>query len=776
MALEFQDSVRQAMGVDTNVGTPEQMKLPKIPNIAGVTDSTETVSGDMAQAVVQFLTGFGAAGSAIKGAGVASTIGKTLFSEFAAFDGHEKNLANLIEAVPALQNPITGFLAEKEETPEVVDRLKNTLANGVAAAAVEPMLAALRSIKAKRLAEELAGQTSARDVADGLDEGSIGTPAANAQDMAGRVKELMGEPQVAPPRAGLEDQAAGMLPETDMGVDPAYAAASMMRTAMDGEWRPPADLVEEAAKRASAPKKTGNVFADSVLHRTPSIALDEEDLADVMEAAAIRYSDFKWQGGRPTSLDYFERINPQMVNLSTKFDRETAKDLVYAALKEGSRAVGGELSDIEQLPANAIEAFLRRTFGKDKGPTEPPDILMTPPPVPTLGRSAAPQGATGQTPVNWNRIETTDDVKSIMGQMVDAFPEDFKTSGRQSFDDVKFSAENENAWGVLLGKRQTPLTNAAETLAMRRLWTSSGRKLRELAAAAATGGQAEAFAFRRMVAVHRTIQSAVKDIRTEQARALAQWRIPAGEGAEQVAQMDEILRMTGGMETTQAMARAIADLASRPGVGASKVEAFVERSGSVKTVESLLEAWKAALLSGPQTHIVNAMSNAIVIPLALAERNIAARIGDVLDPVSGVKFGEAALMQQAMRDHTSDLLRVFWHGMKTGEQIYGGAFKEADRAGLLGQQYWRRCRQYESRSRIRTACLLRVLGRRRRHAAGQGAGCTGRPNPGRVPRHVVDGCGVQAHLSWSRASGCGLPSGSRGRSARAHSARSQGGE
>lgn len=659
------------------------LSTPKIPNIGEMQDKPDTNTATFLQAATQFLTGFVAGGAVLGvpkagaslGATATSTFGRAAFADFAAFDAHEKNLADLVELYPPMKNVVTDFLTEKEESPELLGRLKNVVANSPLNVPFEALLIPLRAMKAARLAKAKSGQSTYSEMAQALEDGTIGAHNADKAEPDIRIREYLGDFQgaaTAKDRRALEKRAAQMVPDdVELGVPTEYAAESMLRTATEGEWQPPPDLADAIAKAEAmpGPKPTGNPFADSVLARGP-VKLEQIDIDNVMRAAAVRLRNSE----KPAAE--WAQTNVDMQVLSEKFGTENALDLVYASLHSADQArAKGETVGRASIE---IPEFLKNTFG---------DKSVTPPPAPgskTLGGSDLPAGATGQTPVNWNRIETTDDVKSMLGQMIDSFPDDMKTGGKMSFASMADQANNENAWGLLLGERATPLTNASETLALRKLWTSSGQKLKELAVEAQSGDLAAGFAFRRMIAIHRTIQATVKDIRTEQARALAQWRIPAGGSAEQMKMLDEIIKQNGGAESTKALAEAVADLAMRPG-GLAKIDKLAEKGWTVKSVETAIEAWKAALLWGPHTHMVNMLSNAVVVPLALGERRLAAHIAEFTDPIAGVKFGEAALMAQGMRDNFAESLRVFGHAWRTEEQLFGQPFKAADKAGSLGK-------------------------------------------------------------------------------------------
>jgi len=68
------------------------------------------------------------------------------FSDFTVFDGNEARLANLIESVPALHNPITEFLAADPEDPELLGRWKNALEGIGLGAIADGLYLAIRGV------------------------------------------------------------------------------------------------------------------------------------------------------------------------------------------------------------------------------------------------------------------------------------------------------------------------------------------------------------------------------------------------------------------------------------------------------------------------------------------------------------------------------------------------------------------------------------------------------------------------------------------------------
>lgn len=340
-------------------------------------------------------------------------------------------------------------------------------------------------------------------------------------------------------------------------------------------------------------------------------------------------------------------------------DIEAGKQRLYTVLKGGAE-VSDETADLAM-----VQAFIK-SEGGEQGVTHQIAYRDLPP----GGEMAAPKGApfSDDVFINWSRINTPDDVKRAMGMMADAMGDEIKTAtrGKVSNKQTAALAGDENAWALLLGERKGNLPNAHEQLAMRKLWSSSGQKLLETAKLAATGGDAEMYAFRKMMAIHNTVQQTVIGVRSETARALQQWKMPAGSESLQLAQMKLMLETGGGSDVTKELASKLALLGDNP----TALENFVKRSWGAKTVSAVREYWINALLSGPKTHIVNAMSNGLVFANTLVERAIAGQLGSVINPVDGVRTGEATYMLMGAKESFKDALSAAVRVMKTGESSY----------------------------------------------------------------------------------------------------------
>lgn len=138
---------------------PDIPELPEVPEAA-------TFTGDAIRSISQFITGFIPALKAVKGIsaggkalsglkGVMQTEAAAAISAALVFDPHEERLSNLVESVPALQNPLTDYLQAKPDDSAAEGRLKNALEGLGMGAVSELLVRGVRAIKANRIEKGL---------------------------------------------------------------------------------------------------------------------------------------------------------------------------------------------------------------------------------------------------------------------------------------------------------------------------------------------------------------------------------------------------------------------------------------------------------------------------------------------------------------------------------------------------------------------------------------------------------------------------------------------
>jgi hypothetical protein len=84
------------------------------------------------------------------GVSIARGAGAGAIADFAIYDGNEERFSNLIQAIPALSNPLTDFLASDVDDNEVVGRIKNVVEGLGMGAVTDGLFLAAKAMRAQR--------------------------------------------------------------------------------------------------------------------------------------------------------------------------------------------------------------------------------------------------------------------------------------------------------------------------------------------------------------------------------------------------------------------------------------------------------------------------------------------------------------------------------------------------------------------------------------------------------------------------------------------------
>lgn len=342
---------------------------------------------------------------------------------------------------------------------------------------------------------------------------------------------------------------------------------------------------------------------------------------------------------------------------------------------DGANQLLGQLRDakdeLTSLVGNADEPLLQ---------TRAVDEALQGPEAAKAVAHASGQG--GDVFVNWARINTPDDVKAVIQDLADAGAEGISTAarGKRSWTMTRLSAEQENAWQLLAERRAGEPLNAEQSLAVRELWVRSGSKLQELARAvtADPGSEAKQIAFNKLMAIHVAVQEQVLAARTETARALNAWKIPAGEGADLLGQFDALKTLTQARGTsTVEIAAKVRALGDAGFVG--ETDTFLRRVLSEQSAHAVKQWFYFSALSRPVTHMRNLIGTSMNLGMEVLERRGAAWIGKALGD-QHVADEEAAVMLASAPQSFRDAFRL---SARTGE-ILDAMDGQAAAAGAAG--------------------------------------------------------------------------------------------
>jgi len=278
------------------------------------------------------------------------------------------------------------------------------------------------------------------------------------------------------------------------------------------------------------------------------------------------------------------------------------------------------------------------------------------------------RGAQGDVFINWSRVDTPVDVKALVQAAADQAKGSITkaTRGIRTHAETQLSAGQIDAWDLLATRRVGQALNAEESLALRNLWAASGEKLHEVARLAVQNpSPANRFMAEKMMAVHHMVMNEVIGVRTETARALNQWRIPAGGAAEKARAIDDILTGWHGADqdvTTSVMQRiaALADAGMY-----REMDEMAYKGVFARTRDAVAQVWINSLLSSPHTHMRNMISQTAVIGQQIYERRAAAMLGSLSGRTAErVADGEATQLMFGLVEGLKDSFRVTAKGRR----------------------------------------------------------------------------------------------------------------
>lgn len=356
-----------------------------------------TAAGKIAKSISQFAVGFIGAGKFLKaakllqGAGKAVTFGRGMaegaLADFTVFDGNEERLSNLVQSNPDLANPITEFLAAKEDDPEVIGRLKNAIEGMALGVVGEGLIAIVKGMKAARTAKTVAeAEDAVIHTADELED-IAAKSGTTAEELAGSVDDLArtadvavsgGEGEVKALTDALEDSG-GKAEITVHGVDAEQAMAAVddvaeaaARDADDALKATPA-MKGAAIKAAFKPEEMQGLVqkaldggrsvkeildGEYLIGNTGRIKFDSLDELRLHGEYAVKALDKTLKGKGveahqvilDNSAEWLESMSLRGLLDAAAHDKTTMRDLAARAVayKMGSKAAGMKLLEIQR--------------------------------------------------------------------------------------------------------------------------------------------------------------------------------------------------------------------------------------------------------------------------------------------------------------------------------------------------------------------------------------------------------------------------------------------
>lgn len=270
---------------------------------------------------------------------------------------------------------------------------------------------------------------------------------------------------------------------------------------------------------------------------------------------------------------------------------------------------------------------------------------------------------------NFENINTSDDVKEVINSVSKQYASRItkETKGVIPHEVTKSLAD-------LLGSTPEAAEAAVKNLpgdvedlhvralTMRNMLVQSAETTDAMAQLIRDGGpdvsDGDYLRFREHLVRHAQLQSQMKGVQTEIARALSAFRIPAEAGNRTSQITEELIGRLGGRDT----AREIADRWLMTPV--DRRAEFAERSVYAKSKDVVFEYWINGLLSGLRTHQVNMAGNTLFTLFQVPERLTAAGVGTFTRSSDRVRFREVFSQARGAAEGAVDGIRLAWRAWK----------------------------------------------------------------------------------------------------------------
>lgn len=284
--------------------------------------------------------------------------------------------------------------------------------------------------------------------------------------------------------------------------------------------------------------------------------------------------------------------------------------------------------------------------------------------------------------INLDRLEKPGEVAALLDQIskrVGGFSA--AARGKVTHEETQRLAQE---MGVkpeqLLKRQQGQALNAEQLYASRALVQRSRESVARLAKRAVGGSDEDLATFRKAWLKHAAIEEQISGATAEAGRALSQFRMLARAEDAGADAVRSYLKGAGGKESIQDAAEAIVDLMEDP----AKASHFMREAIKPRWRDKFNELWVNSLLSGPRTHVVNFVGNALTTALSFPELATTAAIGKLTRSTDRALFGEIGARAAGLADSSIEALGNMRAAFKTGEPLDASTKVEAAMHQAIG--------------------------------------------------------------------------------------------
>lgn len=630
------------------------------------TEGADSNTGQFIRSTSQFLTGFVPALRAMKGVKAVGVMKTPFAKEMAAgaiadavaFDPYGDRLSTYLNQVPVLGAIVPDYLADNDPENESSweGRMKNAVEGMGLGAAAEGLVRAFKYYKAQKKALDAAG-IEAKSINDiQVQAGRDAMKNASSADLT--------NPISVDDLADLGDENGDMFvvaPDGTMSAGHAFRAHRDVREIMQTVPENVRSKVEEKINNFQGTADERGEYVGA----TKTIALQLDYLRKSLDTTVAEAEKLDGQ-----KLKFNTQKQGKIKSRIARLEGALVKNTSVEGLKREAAYLGAiETADARvnaDLGMDVInDAQMRAVAEADKFRTIDGRNFYYGSEDAAGGANAGAKGAAKKPAkiyLNMARIKTGEDVRQVLQEMADMDADAINAKRGETVTNAETTAAAKKHYqdlNDLIGREPGPMS-ASQAVAARKLLTSSGEQLVELARAARApdATPADLFKFRRGMAVHYAIQSEVIAARTETARALQSWAIPTGSDKMRAQAINDLISNAGGSGDMQKVAAAIAQLNNPTALNVAVGEAMSARLG-----KAFYQAWINGLLSSPKTHMVNVLSNSLASVWAIPENYLAAGMSKAFYD-GEIDAGEAAARAFGLAKGVRDAVLLTARGQK----------------------------------------------------------------------------------------------------------------
>lgn len=275
--------------------------------------------------------------------------------------------------------------------------------------------------------------------------------------------------------------------------------------------------------------------------------------------------------------------------------------------------------------------------------------------------------------INLKKLASPQDIARALAQTESRVGFDAATRGRiTQAETERLASELGMTADNLLSRRKGQALNAEEALAARQILAKSGNELVNMARKVQrmeNPGDEVLADFQTAWVRHAAIQEQVAGMTAEAGRTLQQFRMMANAKDVNGSVLAAIAKRGGSPENAKEAAETLLDAFE---TSPDKFNTLTRDALKPKFKDKLIELWYNSLLSGPQTHVVNVVSNTLTALGQLPEHLTAAAIGAgraaaARKQVDRVLFSEVGARAAGLLAGTREGLAQAARTFKTGE-------------------------------------------------------------------------------------------------------------